>query len=427
MTQDKQLFEKALRYHGGDCPGKVSVNSSKPLSSREDLSLAYTPGVAAPVLAIKDDEAKSFEYTTRGNLVAVVSNGTAVLGLGNCGAVAAKPVMEGKGQLFKKYADINVFDLEVDCADVQRFVDIVSALEPTFGGINLEDIKAPECFAIEQALQERMQIPVFHDDQHGTAVVLGAAFLNAMHLVGKDVRQVRVVCSGAGAAATACLKMLVSFGVPCEHITVCDEHGVLYAGRDPLLPHQVPFARDTSQRTLAEAMVQADAFIGLSVGNVVTGEMVRSMADEPLVLAMANPYPEIAYEAAQAARPDVIIGTGRSDYPNQINNVLGFPAIFRGSLDVRARCINEPMKVAASRALAELARQPVPEDICALYGAPLAFGRDYLLPKPGDSRVVVWVAAAVAQAASESGVARLPLDVDEYRRCLSRRFLGVDA
>ncbi|MBQ7568354.1 malate dehydrogenase [bacterium] len=423
MNHDDILFRRALAYHGGRSPGKVAVNSSKPLASSEDLSLAYTPGVAAPVLEIKEDASKSYDYTTRGNLVAVVSNGTAVLGLGNCGPTASKPVMEGKGQLFKRFADINVFDLEIDCADPERFVDIVRSLEPTFGGINLEDISSPDCFYIERRLQEAMHIPVFHDDQHGTAVVLGAAFINAMRLVGKSAEGAKVVFSGAGAAATACMEMLLNIGVRLENITVCDEYGVLYAGRVPLLPHQRKFARTTSLRRLEEAMQGADCFIGLSVGNVVTADMVRSMAANPLVMAMANPYPEIAYADAKAARPDVIVGTGRSDYPNQINNVLGFPGIFRGALDVRASCINEAMKTAASYALSALAREAVPEDIKdRLGGSELVFGRDYLLPKAADPRVPLWVASAVAEAAIQSGVAGLHLDIGEYRNSLKERF-----
>lgn len=423
MGKDEQLFARALEYHGGGCPGKVCVSSSKPLEGPDDLSLAYTPGVAAPVLAIKEDASQSYAYTTRGNLVAVISNGTAVLGLGNCGAAAAKPVMEGKGQLFKRFADINVFDLEVDCQDPERFVEVVRALEPTFGGINLEDIRAPECFYIEKRLQELMNIPVFHDDQHGTAIVLGAAFLNAMHLAGKRIAEVKVVFSGAGAAATACMHMLLAFGVQRANLTVCDEHGVLYAGRQPLLPHQEEFARNTELRTLAQALVGADCFVGLSVGGVVSADMVRSMAAQPLVLAMANPYPEITYEEAKGARADVIVGTGRSDYPNQINNVLGFPSIFRGALDARAKCINEVMKVAASQALAQLARQPLPESLQEKYDLPAEpFGPDYLLPKPGDPRVPLWVAAAVAQAAQDSGVTQRSLDLEEYKRALQERF-----
>lgn len=423
MTQDEQLFARALRYHAQPVPGKVSVISSKPLLTPDDLSLAYTPGVAAPVKAIQADESKSYEYTARGNLVAVVSNGTAVLGLGSCGAAAAKPVMEGKGQLFKKFADIDVFDLEIDCRDPERFVDIVRSLEPTFGGINLEDIAAPDCFYIEKKLRQMMNIPVFHDDQHGTAVVLGAAFINAAFLAGKNLQEVKVVFSGAGAAATACMEMLISLGVSLSNITVCDEYGVIFKGRKQMLPHQVKFARDTRLRTLAEAMRGADCFIGLSVGNVVDSEMVRSMAVNPLVLAMANPFPEISYEDAKAARADVIAGTGRSDYPNQINNVLAFPAIFRGALDVRARCIDESMKVAASRALAALAREETPKEIKqAFKGAELSFGRDFLLPKPGDPRVPCWVASAVAEAAMRSGAAQADVDIESYRMSLLDRF-----
>ena len=423
MTQDDRLFAQALRYHASPVPGKVCVCSSKPLLTPHDLSLAYTPGVAAPVLAIKEDEENSYAYTSRGNLVAVISNGTAVLGLGNCGPAAAKPVMEGKGQLFKKFADIDVFDLEIDCSDPERFVDIVRALEPSFGGINLEDIAAPDCFSIESKLQEVMNIPVFHDDQHGTAVVLGAAFLNALYLAEKEISEVKVVFSGAGAAATACMNMLLALGVSLGNITVCDEYGVIYRGRSRMLPHQKKFAAETGMRTLPEAMRGADCFIGLSVGGVVSAEMVRSMADNPLVLAMANPFPEITYEEAAAARPDVIVGTGRSDYPNQINNVLGFPAIFRGALDVRARRIDEGMKVAASRALAQLARETVPQEIKDLFSCPdLSFGRGYLLPKPGDPRVTVMVAPAVAEAALRSGAARGPFDVKRYRSALRERF-----
>ncbi|MDO5296683.1 MAG: malic enzyme-like NAD(P)-binding protein [bacterium] len=422
-TQDEQLFAQALQYHKYPVPGKVCVTSSKPLLTPRDLSLAYTPGVAAPVLAIKKDEAQSYEYTARGNLVAVISNGTAVLGLGNCGAAASKPVMEGKGQLFKKFAGVDVFDLEINCSDPDRFIDIVRSLEPTFGGINLEDIAAPDCFYIEKKLQQVMNIPVFHDDQHGTAVVLGAAFVNAVRLAGKSLTDVKVVFSGAGAAATACMEMLLDLGVSLSNITVCDEYGVIYRGREHIFPHQEKFARATELRTLAEAMRGADCFVGLSVGGIVSQEMVRSMASEPLVLAMANPFPEITYEAAKASRSDVIVGTGRSDYPNQINNVLGFPGIFRGALDARAKCINKNMKIAASLALAQLAREEVPQDIKERFATPnLSFGSDYLLPKPGDPRVPVWVAAAVAEAAVQSGAAQVSLDIEAYRQELRQRF-----
>lgn len=431
MSDNEILFKRALDYHSG-CfpykgyemtPGKVCVSSSKPLECPEHLSLAYTPGVAAPALLIKEDTDKSYDYTTKGNLVAVISNGTAVLGLGNCGPAAAKPVMEGKGQLFKHFANVNVFDLEIDCEDPDRFVDIVSSLAPTFGGINLEDIKAPECFYIESRLQKKMDIPVFHDDQHGTAIVLGAAVLNAMHLTNKELCKARFVFSGSGAAATACIHMLLALGASKENIIVCDEYGVLYEGRNPLLAHQLPFARRTEIRTLREALVGADVFVGLSVGNIVDADMVRSMANDPLVMAMANPYPEISYDEAKNSRTDAIVCTGRSDYPNQVNNVLAFPFIFRGALDVRAKCINEEMKIAACQALAKLARQDVPESVCSLLKMDkVSFGSDCLLPKLGDPRVVFWVASAVAGAAINSGVARKILDIKEYRKELEKVF-----
>jgi malate dehydrogenase (oxaloacetate-decarboxylating)(NADP+) len=413
----------ALSYHADGRPGKIAIRPTKPLQTQRDLSLAYTPGVAEPCLEIAADVSKVYDYTAKGNLVAVVSNGTAVLGLGNIGPEAGKPVMEGKGVLFKRFADIDVFDIEVNELNPDKFCDVVAALEPTFGGINLEDIKAPECFYIEEKLRARMNIPVFHDDQHGTAIIAGAAFFNALEIIGKDVAQVKCVFSGAGAAALACAQLFFELGVKPENLILCDTQGVVYAGRTHgMNPYKARFAVDTPHRTLADAMVGADVFVGVSAKGVVTPEMVKTMAKDPIVMAMANPDPEIGYPEAKEARPDVIMCTGRSDFPNQVNNVLGFPFIFRGALDVRATCVNESMKIAAVRALAELAREEVPDEVRRAYGgAALAFGPEYVIPKPFDYRALLRVAPAVAKAAIESGVARLPItDWKAYEERLER-------
>jgi len=415
--------EDALEYHRRGRHGKIEVVPSKPLVSQIDLSLAYTPGVAEPCLEIARDPDASWEYTARGNLVAVISNGTAVLGLGDIGPAAGKPVMEGKACLFKKFADIDVFDLELAEKDVDRLVDIVAALEPTFGGINLEDIAAPACFEVEEKLRARLSIPVFHDDQHGTAIISGAGLLNASAVAGKRLEDIKLVVSGAGAGAIACVEFFCQLGVRREHVVLCDSKGVVHAGREDLNRHKRRFARpDDGRRTLADAMIGADMFMGLSVAGVVTPAMLATMGPRPIVFALANPDPEIAYDAAVATRPDALVATGRSDFPNQVNNVLGFPYIFRGALDVRARAVSEPMKVAAARALADLAREPVPDAVIAAYGGrPIRFGPEYFIPKPFDPRVLWWVAPAVAEAAMASGVARLSLDIGEYRDRLMRR------
>ena len=415
--------QDALDYHSQGRKGKIEVTPTKPCSTQWDLSLAYTPGVAEPCLEIQKNPERAFDYTAKGNLVAVVSNGTAVLGLGNIGALAGKPVMEGKGVLFKRFADIDVFDLEVDSQDPEDVIKVCQLLEPTLGGINLEDIKAPECFYVEETLRRTMSIPVFHDDQHGTAIISGAAVLNALEVVGKDIEKIKVVVNGAGAAGLTCAQYYLRLGVKRENLILCDLVGVIYEGLTKgVNPYQARLASKTTARTLAEAMKDADVFVGVSGPNCVTPEMVRSMADRPLIFAMANPVPEISYEAAKAARPDAIIATGRSDYPNQVNNVLGFPFIFRGALDVRARAINEEMKIAATRALADLAKEDVPDSVLRAYGiGRLHFGPDYIIPKPFDPRVLLYEAAAVAQAAMESGVAQLKVDVEEYREQLSRR------
>jgi malate dehydrogenase (oxaloacetate-decarboxylating)(NADP+) len=416
--------EDALRYHSTERPGKLEVIATKPCITQRDLSLAYTPGVAEPCLEIKNTPSDVFQYTNKGNLVAVVSNGTAVLGLGNIGAMAGKPVMEGKGVLFKRFADIDVFDIEVASEDPEDVIRAVRLMEPTFGGINLEDIKAPECFYIEETLKKEMNIPVFHDDQHGTAIIVGAGLINALELVGKDIGKVRVAFSGAGAAGIAVAKMIVSLGIKRENIIMSDIHGVIYKGRaEGMNPYLEEFAADTKMRTLTEIMKGADVFIGVSVGGIVTQEMVKSMNDNPIVFAMANPDPEITYPDAKAARDDVIMATGRSDFPNQVNNVLGFPFIFRGALDVRATAINEEMKVAAAKALANLAKQDVPDSVIQAYGGKhFKFGPEYILPKPLDPRVLIWEASAVAQAAIESGVAQNVIeDMDDYRQKLEAR------
>jgi len=419
------LREDALEYHSRGRPGKIAIALTKSCATQRDLSLAYTPGVAEPVREIHKDPLEAFKYTARGNLVAVVTNGTAVLGLGNVGALAGKPVMEGKGLLFKRFADVDVFDIEIDATDPDEIVRIVKALEPTFGGINLEDIKAPECFYIEERLKGLMDIPVFHDDQHGTAIISGAALLNALEVVGKPIDKVRIVISGAGASAIASAEFFVRLGVPREHIMLVDTKGVIYKGRtEGMNPYKDRFAVETPARTLADALVGADVFLGLSAPNIVTPDMVRSMAREPIVIAMANPDPEITYDDARAARPDAIVATGRSDYPNQVNNVLGFPFIFRGALDVRARAINDEMKIAASKALAALAKEEVPDSVLRAYGLEmLRFGRDYLIPKPLDPRVPLWVAPAVAEAAMATGVARRKVDLAAYREELARRLV----
>jgi len=414
--------QEALDYHSQGRPGKIQVSPTKPFKNQRDLSLAYTPGVAEPCREIAAHPDDAYSYTAKGNLVAVVTNGTAVLGLGNIGALAGKPVMEGKGILFKAFADIDVFDLEVGSDDPRELVRFCQLLEPTVGGINLEDIRSPDCFYVEQALREQLSIPVFHDDQHGTAIITGAALVNALEIVKKDIGKVRVVFAGAGAAAVASAKHYVRLGVPQDQITLCDERGVLHADRDDLDEYRRRFAVRGKARTLAAALEDADVFVGLSVGGIVSGEMLKAMAPRPIVFALANPDPEISPEEARRARGDAIIATGRSDYPNQVNNVLGFPFIFRGALDVRARKINEEMEMAATRALAALAKEEVPEAVMRAYGVErLRFGPDYLIPKPFDPRVLLWVAPAVAWAAVGSGVAGRVIDVDEYRAELDAR------
>ena len=412
--------EDALDYHSRGRKGKLEVVPTKPLVSQIDLSLAYTPGVAEPCLAIAADEDRSWEYTARGNLVAVISNGTAVLGLGDIGPAAGKPVMEGKACLFKKFADIDVFDLEIAEKDVDKFCDIVAALEPTFGGINLEDISAPACFEIEEKLRKRMHIPVFHDDQHGTAIISGAGLLNAAQLAGKKLEDMRLVLSGAGAAAIACVEFFCSLGMRAANVVLVDSKGVIHKGRKDLNRHKEKFAiADDGRRTLSDAMIGADMFMGLSVAGTVKPEMLKGMAERPIIFALANPDPEISYPEAIGARPDALVATGRSDFPNQVNNVLGFPYIFRGALDCRASAVSEAMKLAAARALAQLTREPVPDSVIMAYGGKsLKMGPDYFIPKPFDPRALWWVAPAVAQAAMESGVARIKFDVGEYRERL---------
>ncbi|MFL6248887.1 MAG: NADP-dependent malic enzyme [Thermoanaerobaculia bacterium] len=419
MADDKR--EEALEYHSGGRPGKIEVVPTKPTATQRDLSLAYTPGVAIPCLEIAANPADVYKYTAKGNLVAVITNGTAVLGLGDIGAAAGKPVMEGKGVLFKRFADIDVFDIEIDTRDTEEFIRCVKLLEPTFGGINLEDIAAPECFEIEERLKASMKIPVFHDDQHGTAIISAAALVNALEVAGKKIENVRVVISGAGAAAMACLRLYIKLGLKKENVLLVDRHGVIYKGRTAdMTPYKEEFAAETDRRTMADAFVNADVFIGLSAGGIVSPDMVKTMAPDPIVFAMANPTPEIGYEEAVGARPDVIMATGRSDYPNQVNNVLGFPFIFRGALDCRATTINDEMKLAASHALANLAKEDVPDSVLRAYGNErMSFGREYLIPKPFDYRVLLNVPVAVARAAAETGVAQMPIeDYDAYRRKL---------
>jgi len=415
--------DEALDYHCRGRKGKIEVVATKPCLTQRDLSLAYTPGVAQPCLEIERDPDLGFRYTARGNLVAVVSNGTAVLGLGNIGALAGKPVMEGKGVLFKRFADVDVFDIEMATEDPDKIIEAVKLMEPTFGGINLEDIKAPECFYIEEKLKELMNIPVFHDDQHGTAIISGAALINALELVGKKIDEVKIVFNGAGAGGIACALHYVTLGARIENIVLCDSKGVVYRGRtEGMNPYKEQFATGTDMRTLEDAMRGADVFCGLSVANVVSQDMIRSMADHPVVFAMANPDPEITYPDAKEARGDIIMATGRSDYPNQVNNVLGFPFIFRGALDVRATAINQEMKVAATMALAGLAKEPVPESVMKAYGVDrMDFGPEYVIPKPFDPRVLIREASAVAKAAMETGVARKEVNLDDYREELEAR------
>src|SRR5437016_452378 len=422
-TKGRPSRQDALDYHSSGRKGKIEIVATKPVATSRDLSLAYSPGVAEPCLEIAQDPDLSYQYTARGNLVAVISNGTAVLGLGDIGAYASKPVMEGKAVLFKKFADIDVFDLEVEARDIDTFCKVVKALEPTFGGVNLEDVKSPECFIIERRLRSEMQIPVFHDDQHGTAIITGAALINALDLAKKRMQDVKVVFVGAGAAAVACAEQYVKLGVPREHIFMCDKFGLVYRGRpEDMDEWKGVFAQGTQPRSLAEVLKGADVVVGLSAKGVISKEMVATLAPNPILFARANPVPEILPEEAQSVRSDIIMATGRSDYPNQVNNVLGFPGIFRGALDVRANAINDQMKLAASQALAQLARQDVPESVSAAYGGQsFKFGREYIIPKPFDPRVLTAVAPAVAQAAMDSGAARIRLDRGEYVEQLRKR------
>ncbi|CAK0772956.1 NADP-dependent malic enzyme [Azospirillaceae bacterium] len=416
--------EEALLLHASGRPGKLEITPTKPLTTQRDLSLAYSPGVAAPCLRIQEDPATVYEYTAKGNIVAIISNGTAVLGLGNLGALASKPVMEGKAVLFKRFADVDGIDLEVDTQDVDEFINCVRFLGPSFGGINLEDIKAPECFIIEQRLRELLDIPVFHDDQHGTAIIAAAALINALDITGRSLRNIRVVVNGAGAAAIACVELFKAMGLPHDNVVMCDTNGPIYRGRTKHMNQwKSAHAIDTDARTLAEAVSGADVFVGLSVKGAMTQDMVRSMAAKPIIFALANPTPEILPEQVKQVRADAIIATGRSDYPNQVNNVLGFPYIFRGALDVRASTINDDMKIAAARAIADLARQDVPDEVDAAYsGRHLRYGPEYIIPVPFDPRLIVTIPAAVAQAAMDSGVARAPIiDMANYRHVLRSR------
>jgi malate dehydrogenase (oxaloacetate-decarboxylating)(NADP+) len=418
------LREDALEYHQIDGkPGKISISPTKPLATQRDLSLAYSPGVAYPVLEIEKDPELAYEYTSKGNMVAVISNGTAILGLGDRGSIASKPVMEGKGVLFKVFSDIDVFDIEVDTKDPDEFIKVVAAISPTFGGINLEDIKAPECFYIEETLKGMLDIPVFHDDQHGTAIIASAGLLNSLEIVGKNIDEIRLTISGAGASAISCAELAVRLGVKRKNILLVDSRGVITTDRkDGLNKYKQRFVQDTEARTLADAIRGVDVFYGLSVADVLTPEMVKTMADLPIIFAMANPDPEIKYELAKEVRPEAIVATGRSDYPNQVNNVLGFPFIFRGALDVHARAINEEMKIAAAHALAALTKEDVPDSVLSAYGlSSLKFGPEYIIPKPLDPRVMIWESPAVAQAAMESGVARIEVDLEDYRQQLTFR------
>ncbi|MBK1666317.1 NADP-dependent malic enzyme [Rhodospirillum rubrum] len=420
---NRNLDREALLFHITGRPGKIEIAATKPLTTQRDLSLAYSPGVAAPCLAIQRDPSTAYDYTAKGNMVAIISNGTAVLGLGDLGALASKPVMEGKAVLFKKFADVDGIDLEVDTHDVDEFVNCVRYLGPTFGGINLEDIKAPECFIIEQRLRALMDIPVFHDDQHGTAIIAAAGLINALDLSGRDIGDAKMVVNGAGAAAIACVELVKAMGMRSANVTLCDSKGVVHRGRSDLNQWKSAHAIDTEARSLQDAMHGADVFLGLSVKGAVTAEMVAAMAPQPIIFAMANPDPEITPEDVLSVRDDAIIATGRSDYPNQINNVLGFPYIFRGALDVRARTINDEMKIAAARAIAALAREDVPDEVAAAYsGRRLRYGRDYIIPVPFDPRLIAAISPAVAEAAMRSGVARKPIiDITGYRRELSAR------
>ena len=418
------LKERALKYHSEGQPGKLAIVATKPCQTSEDLSLAYTPGVAKPVMEIANNPEDSFKYTSRGNLVAVVSNGTAILGLGNQGALASKPVMEGKGVLFKRFADVDVFDIELDTEDPDKIIETVKLMEPTFGGINLEDIKAPDCFRIENELKKITNIPIFHDDQHGTAIISAAGLLNALEINGKKIEEIKVVFNGAGAAGISCARLFVELGVKKENLVMCDSKGVIYNGRPGKLnPEKEEFAADTELRSLEEAMNGTDVFVGVSVKDSVTPAMLKSMNRDPIVFAMANPDPEITYDLAIETRDDVIMATGRSDFPNQINNVLGFPFIFRGALDVRATNITEGMKIAAAKALAALAKEPVPAIVKKAYNnTDFKFGKNYIVPKPFDPRVIEWEAVAVAKQAVEEGVAREPIkDWDAYVLQLRKR------
>ena len=411
------IYSESLEYHRSGRKGKIEVVVTKPFSTQKDLSLAYSPGVARPCQEISENPENAYEYTAKGNLVAVISNGTAVLGLGNIGAVAGKPVMEGKGALFKKFADIDVFDIEVSTEDPDEFIRTCELISPTFGGINLEDIKAPECFYIEETLKERVDIPVFHDDQHGTAIITSAAFLNALEVSGKDIKEVRAVFNGAGSAGLACAQMYVDLGLLKENLTMCDSKGVIYKGREiSMNPYKERFARETERRTLAEALVGADVFCGVSVAGALTQEMIKTMAEKPIIFALANPEPEISYPDAIEARPDCIMATGRSDYPNQVNNVLCFPFLFRGALDVRAKAINTEMKIAAVKAIAALAKEEIPDQVLRAYGTDhFEFGPEYLIPTPFDPRALLRIAPAVAKAAIDSGIARTPIDnLEQY-------------
>ncbi|MHA1539638.1 MAG: NADP-dependent malic enzyme [Alphaproteobacteria bacterium] len=421
--ESSTVDQDSLEMHASGRPGKIEITPTKPLDTQRDLALAYSPGVGAPCLAIEKDPEAAFDYTARGNLVAIISNGTAVLGLGNLGALASKPVMEGKAVLFKKFADVDGMDIELATENVDEIVNAVKLMEPTFGGINLEDIKAPECFMIEDRLKKLMDIPVFHDDQHGTAIVAAAGLINALYITDRKIKNCRIVVNGAGASATACIELIKSMGLPHENAILCDSKGVIYKGRTQgMNPWKEKHAVHTDKRTLAEAVKGADIFLGLSVKDALTPDMLASMADKPIVFAMANPDPEIRPEIAKSVRPDAIIATGRSDYPNQVNNVLGFPYIFRGALDVRAKEINEPMKIAAAKALAELARLPVPEEVNMAYpNIKLAFGNDYIIPVPFDTRLIHTIPVAVAKAAIETGVARKQIDLAAYEENLKAK------
>ncbi len=425
MAEDKRsgfTAREALFYHETIRPGKIEIIASKPMATQRDLSLAYSPGVAVPVEAIAEDPANAAKYTARSNLVAVISNGTAILGLGNLGALASKPVMEGKAVLFKRFADVDAIDIELDTEDPDKFIEAVALMEPTFGGINLEDIKAPECFIIEAALRERMKIPVMHDDQHGTAIITAAGLLNACHLTGRDIRDVKVVVNGAGAAAMACTALVKSMGAKPENVIMCDRQGPITPGRDGIDQWKSAHATVTDATTLEEALDGADIFLGLSAAGALKPEWVKKMAPKPIIFAMANPTPEIMPDEAKAVRPDAIVATGRSDFPNQVNNVLGFPFIFRGALDVQATAINEEMKIAAAQAIAKLARERVPEEVAAAYGTNPQFGEDYIIPAPFDPRLIEVVSSAVAKAAMDSGVARSPIeDFEEYAHSLKSR------